>query len=443
MMEIVGWTVGLGLLLAAGSTASYLRLLMRRLGPVGARQLFEGRDARRLRAGRERVGVSISALHGVSMALFSIGLAGALIESWPGHLAQALGTAVIVAVGAIIICDLSIPFLLVARHDDPEAILKRWLPVLRACVFLALPFTFPILISTSISQLLETPEEKNEEAATPQEELQKLIEASQQQGVIEKSASEIIQSAVEFGGKVVREVMTPRPEIAALEINSSPDDLRRLFRERRQTRYPIYEGQLDNILGVVSVQGLMELPPEEQVKATLTGLLRPVRFVPETKPVQALLKEMRQSTTQLAIVVDEFGRVSGLVTLEDLVEEIVGDIQDEVEPHAQDIVRETDRSYIVAGQTELAEIADRFRVSVEGEEYSTVGGLVLSVLGHVPTKGEKAEKNGVAFEVLDANERTVLKVRMTLPAEAPDVENPDPAHAGRRSAPSHAERGKA
>jgi len=187
----------------------------------------------------------------------------------------------------------------------------------------------------------------------------------------------------------------------------------------------------------------MELPPEEQVKATLTGLLRPVRFVPETKPVQALLKEMRQSTTQLAIVVDEFGRVSGLVTLEDLVEEIVGDIQDEVEPHAQDIIKETDRSYVVAGQTDLAEIAERFRISVEGEEYSTVAGLVLSVLGHVPMKGEKAEKNGVAFEVLDANERTVLKVKMTLPAESPTVENSDPEHAGRRAAPSHAERGEA
>ena len=443
MMEIVGWIAVLGLLLAAGSTASYLRLLMRRLGSVGTRQLFEVRDARRLRADRERVGVSISALHGVSMALFSIGLAGLLIESWPGHLAKALGTALMVAVGAIIICDLSIPFLLVARHDEPETILKRWLPVLRACVILALPFTFPILISTSISQLLETPEEKNDEPATPQEELQELIEASQEQGVIEKSASEIIQSAVEFGGKVVREVMTPRPEIAALEINSSLNDLRRLFRERRQTRYPIYEGQLDNVLGVVSVQGLMELPPEEQVKATLTGLLRPVRFVPETKPVQALLKEMRQSTTQLAIVVDEFGRVSGLVTLEDLVEEIVGDIQDEVEPHAQDIIKETDRSYVVAGQTDLAEIAERFRISVEGEEYSTVAGLVLSVLGHVPMKGEKAEKNGVAFEVLDANERTVLKVKMTLPAESPTVENSDPEHTGRRAAPSHAERGEA
>jgi CBS domain containing-hemolysin-like protein len=442
-MEIVAWMAGLGLLLAAGSTASYLRLLMRRLSPVGARRLFEVHEARRLRADRERVGVSISALHGVSMALFSIGLAGLLLESWPGHLAQALGTALIVAVGALVVCDLSIPFLLVARHDEPEVILERWMPLLRASVYFALPFTFPILVSTSISQLLETPEEKKEEAATPQEELQELIEASEEQGVIEKSASEMIQSAVEFSGKVVREVMTPRPEIAALEINSSLDDLRRLFRERRQTRFPIYGGQLDNILGVVSVQGLMELPPEEQVKATLASLVKPVPFVPETKPVQAMLEEMQQSTTQLAIVVDEFGSVSGLVTLEDLLEEIVGDIRDEVEPHAQDIVRETQSTYVVAGHTELAAIADRFHVSVEGEEYSTLGGLLISELGHVPTIGEKAERNGVSFEVLEANERTVLKVRMTLPAEAPALENPDPADAGRRAAPSHAERGEA
>jgi CBS domain containing-hemolysin-like protein len=431
MIAIIGWWAGLGLLLAASSTASYLRLLMRRLSPVEGRRLFEVRDARRLRADRERVGVSVSALHGVSMALFSIGLAGLLIESWPGHWAQALATALLVAVGAIVVCDLSIPFLLVARHDEPAVILERWLPLLRASVYLALPFTFPILVSTSISQLLETREEKKEEAATPQEELQELIEASEEQGVIERSASEIIQSAVEFGGKVVREVMTPRPEIAALEINSSLDELRRLFRERRQTRYPIYGGQLDNILGVVSVQSLMELPPEEQVKATLASVMKPVPFVPETKPVQLLLKEMQQSTTQLAIVVDEFGSVSGLVTLEDLVEEIVGDIRDEVEPHARDIVRETERTYMVAGQTELAEIAERFHVSVESEEYSTVGGLVLSELGHLPAKGEKAEKNGVAFEVLDVNERTVLKVRMTLPADAPA---PAPSHARRAEA---------
>ena len=169
----------------------------------------------------------------------------------------------------------------------------------------------------------------------------------------------------------------------------------------------------------------MGLPPEEQLKMTLASLLKPVPFVPETKPVQSLLKEMQRSTTQLAIVVDEFGSVSGLVTLEDLLEEIVGDIRDEVEPHEQDIVPETDRTYLVAGQTDLAEISDRFHVSIEGEEYSTVAGLLLAELGHVPAKGERADKNGVVFDVLDANDRTVLKVRMTLP-------QPAPSHADRR-----------
>ncbi len=422
------WMSGLGLLLAAGSMASYLRLLMRRLTPVGVRQLFAANGSRRLRVDRERVGVAMSALHGVSMALFAIGLAGLLMESWPGHLKQALGTALLLAIGAIIICDISLPFLLVARHDEPEVILERWMPLLRAAVYVAVPFTFPILISTSISRLLETAEEKKEEAATPQEELQELIEAGEEQGVIEKDAGELIQSVVEFGEKVVRDVMTPRPEIAAIEVTSSLDDLRRLFRERRQTRFPVYNGQLDNIVGVVSVQNLMALRPDEQVKATLASLMQPVPFVPETKPVQSLLKEMQRSTTQLAIGVDEFGSVSGLVTLEDLVEEIVGDIRDEIEPHAQDIVSETDHTYVVAGQTELAQIADRFHVSVEGEEYSTVAGLLLAELGHVPAKGERAERNGVAFDVLEANDRTVLKVRMTLPAEA-GLPQPAPSHA--------------
>src|SRR5438477_1932283 len=259
MEERMLWMAGLGLLLAVGSLASYLRLLMRRLSPVAVRQLLAAKGADRLRVDRERVGVSMSALHGVSMALFSIGLAGLLMESWPGHLMQALGTALLLAVGAIIICDISIPFLLVARHDEPEVILERWMPLLRASVYLAVPFTFPILISTSISRLLETPEEQREASATPQEELQELIEAGEEQGVIEKDASELIQSVVEFGEKVVREVMTPRPEIAAVEVNSTLDGLRQLFRERRQTRFPVYNGQLDNIVGVVSVQDLMAL----------------------------------------------------------------------------------------------------------------------------------------------------------------------------------------
>jgi len=158
----------------------------------------------------------------------------------------------------------------------------------------------------------------------------------------------------------------------------------------------------------------MELPPEEQAKVTLRSLIRPVNFVPETKPVRELLRELQQSTTQLAIVIDEYGSVSGLVTIEDLVEEIVGDIRDEVEPHAQDIVKESDHSYIVAGHTELAQIADQLHLNLEGRDYSTVAGLVLAYLGHVPSPGEKVETSGVTFEVLEANQRTVLKVRLRL-----------------------------
>jgi len=339
-----------------------------------------------------------------------------------------LGISLLVVLGVITIFDQLIPFSLVARHDEPEVILKGWMPFLRVAIFMALPLTFPVLVSTSIGRLLESPGEEPE-PPSPQEEMQELIQAGEQEGLIGKGEGEMLQSVVEFTDKVVREVMTPRPEIAALEINSSVDDLRNLFREKRQTRYPVYTGQLDHIEGIVSMQSLMELPPEEQAKATLRSLIRPVPFVPETKLIQDLLKELQQSTTQLAIVIDEYGSVSGLVTIEDLLEEIVGDIRDEVDPHAHDIVEESPHSFLVAGQTELAQLADRFHVDFEAQDYSTVAGLMLAQLGHVPTPGEKVEKDGLAFEVLESDQRTVLKVRLNV-LSAPPAEIPN--HAERR-----------
>ena len=181
------------------------------------------------------------------------------------------------------------------------------------------------------------------------------------------------------------------------------------------TRYPVYSGQMDHIEGFISVRDLMELTPEEQKRATLRKLVRPVPFVPETKPIHDLLKELQQSTTQMAIVIDEYGSVSGLITIEDLVEEIVGDIRDEVEPHARDIIRESLTTYILAGHADLAQVADEVQVPLEGDGYSTVAGLVMNQLGHVPAAGEKVESHGLIFEVLEANQRTVLKVRMVVP----------------------------
>jgi putative hemolysin len=346
-----------------------------------------------------------------------------LIVRRPEHVWSDIGTALVIVLVAVAIADQLIPFLLVLRHDEPEVILEHWMPTLRRAVLLALPLTFPVLISRTIARLLE-PTEPEPEPPSPQENLQELIAAGEQEGLIEKGEGELLQSVVEFRDKIVREVMTPRPEIAALEINSSIEDLRKLIRTKRLTRYPVYSGQVDHIEGIVSVRDLTELPPEEQQRIPLRSLVRPVSFVPETKPVKDLLKELQQSTTQMAIVIDEYGSVTGLITIEDLLEEIVGEIRDEVEPHARDIVKESASSYIVSGHAELAQIADELHVPLEGRDYSTVAGLVMAHLGHVPVAGERVESNGLSFEVLEANQRTVLKVRMrvtptqTTPAHA-------------------------
>jgi CBS domain containing-hemolysin-like protein len=422
-MATILWSGALALMLVLGAVASYLRLLMRRLSPVAGRELFRTGVVRRIRADRERVGISISALHGAAMAIFSVGLAGLFLMREPQHFWEGLGSAILVAFGAIALADQLIPFMLVARHDEPEVILQRWLPFLRFCVFAALPLTFPVLISTTIARLLETPDQK-EEVPTPQEELQELIQAGERAGLIERSEGKLLQAVVEFADKVVREVMTPRPEIAAIEISASIEDLRKLFRERRQSRFPVYSRDLDHVEGIVSVQSLMELSPEQQVSATLGALVRPVPFVPETKLIRELLKELQRSTVQMAMVVDEYGSVSGLVTIEDLVEEIVGEIRDTVEPHSHDIVKEPGDTYIVAGHTELAQMAEQFQVALEGRDYSTVAGLMLAQLGHVPQPGERVKKDGVSFEVLEANQRTVLKVRVSLSSAAPAPSSP-------------------
>ena len=407
--------IALGLLVAASSVASYLRLLMRRLTPMGARALFKTDDPRRIRADRERVGVSISALHGVAMAFYSIGLTTLFIFYHSGALWESLGASLLVVMATIMVFDQLIPFVLVARHDEPEAILRQWLPLLRAAVYLALPVTFPILISTTIGRLLESPEDEAAVLPRPQKGLKELIESGEEAGLIEKSERELLQSVVDFSDKVVREVMTPRPEIAAVEIDMPIDDLRNLFRRKRYTRYPVYSKVLDQIEGVVSVRDLVQLSPEDQKYATLRGLLQPVRFVPETRPIRDLLKELQKTTIQLAVVIDEYGSVSGLVTVEDLVEELVGEIRDEVEPHERDITKESANTFLVAGHTELAQLADQLDLEIESGDYSTVSGLVLAKLGHMPAVHEKVEANGLIYEILEVNRRTVLKVRLSLP----------------------------
>ncbi len=418
LLVTIAWAGVLAVWLTLGSVASYLRLLMRQLTPVGARKVFGPSEGGRMRPNRERVGVSISALHGAAMHLFAVGLAGLLIWRRPNHFWSDLGTALVIVLAAVAIADQLIPFLLVVRHGEPEMILERWERELRMLVFLALPLTFPILISTTIRKLLE-PADPAPEVPSPGENLADLIATGEQEGIIEKGEGELMKSVVNFGDKVAREVMTPRHEVAAIEMSCSIEDLRVLFRAKRMTRYPVYAGELDHIQGFVNVRDLMELAPEEQQRVRLRDLVRPVPFVPETKPIRDLMKELQQTTTQMAMVIDEYGSVSGLITIEDLVEQIVGEIRDEFEPHARDIVRESPSSYLLSGHTEIAQVAGEVHVPLGGDDYSTVAGLVMNHLGHVPAAGEKVQSHGLTFEVVEANQRTVLKVRMKVPPRAP------------------------
>jgi len=422
------WLVVLAVLLLAGSVASYLRLLMRRLTVMSARKLFRPPEPGRITIDRERVGVSISALHGAAMHLFAVGVTALLVLRRPDHFWGNVGAALVIVLTAVAVADQLIPFLLVARHDEPEVILEHWMPAVRRLVYLALPLTFLILISTTMSRLLESTEQEPE-PPTPAENLQEFIEVGQQDGLIEKGEAELVQSVVEFGDKLAREVMTPRTEIAGIDVNASLEDLRKLFREKRLTRYPVYNGQMDRIEGIVNVRDLMELPPEEQSRVTIRSLVRPVPFVPETRHIKDLMKELQKSTVQMAIVIDEYGSVAGLVTIEDMLEEIVGEIKDEFEPHAQDIVKEAENSYLVSGHTDLSQLGEELHVPLQVPGYSTVAGLVLAHLGHVPVPGEKVQENGVTIEVLEANKRTVLKVRLTLtPQDTQAAADHDGAH---------------
>jgi len=217
---------------------------------------------------------------------------------------------------------------------------------------------------------------------------------------------------VEFGDTTVREVMTPRPNIVAIPESSSLDDLRKLVIHEQYSRIPVYESSIDGISGFVHVRDVFELDESSRATKTIRSLKRPIRAVPETKPVKDLMREMQQDNTHMVVVVDEYGNTAGLATMEDLVEVIVGEIRDEHEP-GSDVTREGDGAYVVSGSFDVARLYDLFEFRPEEEtESTTIGGLLSEWLGRVPVPGETIERDGIHAEVLAGNELRVEQVRL-------------------------------
>jgi CBS domain containing-hemolysin-like protein len=285
------------------------------------------------------------------------------------------------------------------------------LPLLRALALLARPF---VALLSFFQSLVELGEEGNgdEEPPSSAESIDALISAGAEEGLIEEEDRKLIQSVVEFGDKVVREVMTPRPNIVAIPAGANLEELRQLVINEQYSRIPVYEGSIDVVLGFVHVRDMFELEEDERLRRTVRELMRPIRFVPETKPVNDLMREMQQDNTHMVIVVDEYGNTAGLATMEDLVEVILGEIRDEHEPNTD--IKQDGSGYIVSGNFDLARLSELFDFRPEEDiESTTVGGLVTEWLGHVPQPGEVVDRDGLHIVVLASDALRVEQVRIS------------------------------
>ena len=283
-------------------------------------------------------------------------------------------------------------------------------PLLRVLALMMLPLVWALEFLQSLFELAEPP--KSDEATRPEEHIEALILAGEEEGIIEKGDRELIQSVVAFGDKTVREVMTPRPRVVAIRQDATLEELRQLVINEQFSRIPVFEETIDQISGFVHARDMFELDEEERARGHVRDIVRPIRTVPETKPVNDLLREMQEEGAHMAVVVDEYGSTAGIVTMEDMVEEIVGEIHDEHEPD-RDFRQDPDGSYVVSGSFDVGRLEDLLDFHAGDEtESTTVGGLVTEWLGHVPAVGEQTERDGIAIKVLAANNLRVDQVRV-------------------------------
>jgi CBS domain containing-hemolysin-like protein len=335
---------------------------------------------------------------------------------------QSIGMLLLFVFVFILISEHVLPLLIVRRN--PERILVLLLPPFDWAARFLHPLTGGLVRIIDYGRRDrdhrtaaggETPPEETADAFRAAEE-------AAEQELIEGEGRKLLQSIVDFGGTLVREVMTPRPDIVAIRDTSTIADLRALFREQEYSRFPVYRENLDNIVGVVFVKDLIQLIDGQiNADAPIDSLLRPATFVPETKRVPELLKEFQRKQVQIAMVVDEYGGTAGLVTIEDLLEEIVGEIRDEYDVETEPVVDEGDGTFVFSAKVSIDEFRDRLGVEIEDEGFETVGGYVLTRVGRVPAVGETFDIDGLTIEVLEAERRRIHKVRVRKASPEPSA----------------------
>jgi CBS domain containing-hemolysin-like protein len=399
----------------------------------------------RLRLSRESATVSASVLRQIAL----VALAFLLVMRLRGHLLHSpteIARTVFELLLVLVFFDRLIPQMLFTRTRGWWV--RRIAYLLQALFYVVLPVTLTIGLLLSIVGLAEREEQEPEH---PSEAVDALLEAGEEEGILEESDRELVRSVVEFGDKVVREVMTPRPQIFAVAETMTLAEFTREVNEHGFSRVPVYRTSLDEVAGIAFARDLLGVEDVDAGRRTVKQLARPALFVPETKKVNELLRDMQRKKQHMCMVIDEYGNVAGLVTIEDLLEAIVGNIEDEHDTTAEEEpVKEPDGSYIVPGSfdvsrlrglfeeqrqparatpSEAAEAEDGAEFGEEmespeqalpqlltGYDAATVGGLVSEIAGHIPLPGEVVEDGPLRMEVLQSTDRKVERVRVAVSA---------------------------
>jgi putative hemolysin len=425
-MSIIS-AVSIALLLVVLTLVSYIDRLYAEMGKFLAREfqenidLWEQRVEPRLGMNRDRIALSAAILMHLSLACLTLIFGMLLFErarvgdraTW-----QEIAQVVLGIVLVIILFNRLLPYVFFARTRGAWIVRWRWFLLL--LLWLILPITLFVQFLLSIAALAQPAAGDHGDTAAA-EAVEALIEAGEEEGIIEESDRELVRSAVEFGDKVVREVMTPRPAMFAVPGAITLEQFLEMIRARPFSRVPVYNETLDNVTGIAFAHDLLQISDTDARSRTVAAIQRPAAFVPETKKVNELLREMQREKQHMRIVIDEYGGVAGLVTIEDLLEELVGAIRDEHE--AEDntsVIKEPGGTWVVPGNLEIARVEEMLGgVELpEDLEATSVGGLVSETAGRIPQSGEVVEGYGLRFEILASTDRRVNRLRVSRLAQA-------------------------
>ena len=350
----------------------------------------------------------------MSGALLQISLILAVITTVMAFqlpLGEAVGSAAVLWLMIVIVWKFTLGLI---PEDIGEIILKQMIPVSHFFYYLFWPLLFPL--RRMFARLEQQEEQEAEPEQVTDEEVQAFIDVGEEEGILEPSEGKMIHSVVDFSDRVARELMTPRIDVLAFNARGSLEELGRLFSESKYSRIPVYTDSIDAITGIVHIKDVFDAIMKKENK-TIAEIVRPPFFVPETKKVSELLREFQSEHMQVAVVVDEFGGTAGMITIEDIVEEIVGDIGDEHEELDATVVDLGNDEYLVSGLLRVETLEEMLDAHFAGEDYETVAGMIFTILGRVPKSGTVVSKNGYRFEVDRADRRRIHRVKISRDPE--------------------------